>query len=126
MTSSFTIGGENIYPLEVEERLAEHPSVARAIVVGIKDDHYGEVVGAFLEQRGGTSAQTRPQDDDIRAFTRLKLGRHKAPTHIFWFGDEDVPATIPLTGSGKVKKFEMAKTGEEIVRRRMVKTVAKL
>ena len=35
-------GGENIYPLEIEERLVEHPSIDRAVVVGLQDAHYGE------------------------------------------------------------------------------------
>ncbi|RYP39886.1 hypothetical protein DL767_002005 [Monosporascus sp. MG133] len=108
-------GGENIYPLEIEERLVAHPGVSRAIVTGLKDAHYGEVVGAFLrsEKPGG-----RPTDQEMRDWVRQKLGRHKAPTHVFWLGEDGVPADVPLTGSGKVKKYEMARFGEEILRKR--------
>ena len=52
-------GGENIYPLEIEERLMAHPSVSRAVVVGLKDKHYGEVVGAFVER---TENSARPSE----------------------------------------------------------------
>lgn len=46
-------GGENIFPLEIEERLAQHPSIIQASVVGIPDNKYGEVVDAFLQPRLG-------------------------------------------------------------------------
>ncbi|KAI0845093.1 4-coumarate-CoA ligase [Daldinia vernicosa] len=109
-------GGENIYPLEIEERLLAHPAVARAIVTGLKDAHYGEVVGAFLQLAEGGGG--RLGDGEVRDWVQQKLGRHKAPTHVFWLGEDGVPADVPLTGSGKVKKFEMARFGEEILRKR--------
>jgi acyl-CoA synthetase (AMP-forming)/AMP-acid ligase II len=99
-------GGENIYPLEIEERLAAHPSISRAIVVGIKNQHYGEVVGAFVERLEGSP---KPTTQDLRDWVRKRLGGHKSPAHVFWLGESGVPATVPLTGSGKVRKFEMAK-----------------
>ncbi|KAK6070589.1 acyl-CoA synthetase YngI [Seiridium cupressi] len=108
-------GGENIYPLEIEERLMAHPTITKAIVTGLKDAHYGEVVGAFLyDDENGQ----RPSDQEMRDWVRQKLGKHKAPTHIFWLGQDGVPADVPLTGSGKVKKYEMAKFGEETLRKR--------
>ncbi|OTA99095.1 hypothetical protein M426DRAFT_325438 [Hypoxylon sp. CI-4A] len=116
-------GGENIYPLEIEERLVAHPSIARAIVTGLKDAHYGEVVGAFLElteeaKGKGKGKGDRPSDPQVREWVQQKLGRHKSPAHVFWLGEGGVPADVPLTGSGKVKKFEMARFGEEILRTR--------
>ncbi|GAP91068.1 putative acyl- synthetase [Rosellinia necatrix] len=127
--------GENIYPLEIEERLVAHPRVARAVVTGVKDAHYGEVVAAFLQlqlqQQTATTAtveeeekekekekEDRPTDEQVKDWVRLTLGRHKAPAHVFWLGEDGVPAELPLTGSGKVKKFEMARFGEEILRKR--------
>lgn len=109
------IGGENIYPLEIEERLAAHPAVSRAVVVGLKDAHYGEVVGAFVERADG---HARPDSAELRDWVRSRLGKHKAPTHLFWLGEDGVPADVPLTGSGKVRKFEMAKLGDDLLRGR--------
>jgi long-chain acyl-CoA synthetase len=97
-------GGENIYPLEIEERLAAHSHIELASVIGIPDAKYGEVVGAFIQLAAG---QSRPTDDDLRAWTRETLGRHKAPQHVFVFGEEGVPSTVPVTGSGKVRKVEL-------------------
>lgn len=110
-------GGENIYPLEIEERLLAHPAVSRAVVAGLKDAHYGEVVGAFLELAGEDKG-ARPDDKQVRDWVQQTLGRHKAPAHVFWLGEDGVPADVPLTGSGKVKKFEMARLGEEMLRKR--------
>ncbi|KAG0153810.1 hypothetical protein PDIDSM_1189 [Penicillium digitatum] len=97
-------GGENIYPLEIEERLTAHPSIELASVIGIPDSKYGEVVGAFITI---TSGAGRPTDDELRAWTRETLGRHKAPQHVFVFGEEGASSTVPVTGSGKVRKVEL-------------------
>ncbi|RFU79860.1 amp-dependent synthetase ligase [Trichoderma arundinaceum] len=105
-------GGENIYPLEIEERLVAHPSISRAIVVGLKNKHYGEVVGTFVELGDNGNKLT---DQEVKDWVRKTLGNHKAPTHIFWLGQDGVPADVPLTGSGKIRKFEMAKLGDEIL-----------
>lgn len=109
------LGGENIYPLEIEERLMAHPSISQAIVVGLKNNHYGEVAGAFVEKAENSS---QPTDLELRDWVRKQLGSHKSPAHVFWLGQDGVPATAPLTGSGKVKKFEMAKLGDELLRKR--------
>ncbi|PTB61784.1 acetyl-CoA synthetase-like protein [Trichoderma citrinoviride] len=111
-------GGENIYPLEIEERLMAHPSISRAVVVGLKNKHYGEVVGAFVELADNAK---KLSDQEVRDWVRKTLGNHKAPAHVFWLGQDGVPADVPLTGSGKVRKFEMAKLGDEILSK-MAKT----
>jgi acyl-CoA synthetase (AMP-forming)/AMP-acid ligase II len=106
-------GGENIYPLEIEERLVEHPAVDRAIVVGLPDKKYGEKVAAFLQR--SADAKEKPNIEAIRAWTRERLGRHKTPVHVFWLGEDGVTAEVPITGSGKIKKFEMKKIGQELL-----------
>jgi acyl-CoA synthetase (AMP-forming)/AMP-acid ligase II len=105
-------GGENIYPLEIEERLVEHPAVDRAIVVGLPDKKYGEKVAAFLQRSADAE---KPDIEAIRAWTRERLGRHKTPVHVFWLGEDGVTAEVPITGSGKIKKFEMKKIGQELL-----------
>ncbi|KAK3689684.1 hypothetical protein B0T22DRAFT_176988 [Podospora appendiculata] len=115
-------GGENIYPLEIEERLIAHPAVATAVVVGLKNEHYGEVVGAFLGLEANHSHK-RPGNDEVRDWVRRHLGKHKAPTHIFWLGSDGVPSTPPLTGSGKVRKIDMVQVGNKLLEAR---TMAKL
>ncbi|KAF2689888.1 acetyl-CoA synthetase-like protein [Lentithecium fluviatile CBS 122367] len=96
-------GGENIYPLEIEERLIAHPSISRAIVVGISHPKYVEIPVAFLELVDGAEM---PELEEVQRWVRKVLGRHKAPTKVFWLG-EDFEGEVPLTGSGKIRKFEL-------------------
>lgn len=105
-------GGENIYPLEIEERLTAHPAIQRAAVVGIPDARYGEVVGTFLVLEEG---HQRPSDEEIRDWTRQTLGRHKAPRYVFVFGDEGVPGGMPQTGSGKIQKQILRDLGRKLI-----------
>ncbi|KIW00356.1 uncharacterized protein PV09_08068 [Verruconis gallopava] len=113
-------GGENIYPLEIEDRLVEHPAVERAIVVGIKHARLVEVVGAFLQRKPG---HERPSDEELRAWTRQTLGRHKSPHHIFWLGEDGLTGEIPLTGSGKIQKFMLREIGERWLSQRQATAV---
>jgi acyl-CoA synthetase (AMP-forming)/AMP-acid ligase II len=106
------LGGENIYPLEIEERLVEHPSITRAIVVGVSHPKYVEVPTAFL-QRSPESIE-KLDLKQVQKWVRKVLGRHKAPVHIFWLG-EDCSSDVPLTGSGKIKKFELCAIAEELI-----------
>ena len=108
------LGGENIYPLEIEERLVAHPSIARAIVVGVSHPRYVEVPVAFLAHESGTK---KPDLAEVQSWVRMVLGRHKAPVHIFWLG-EDCDAEVPLTGSGKIKKFVLRDVAERLLGQR--------
>ncbi|PVI04078.1 acetyl-CoA synthetase-like protein [Periconia macrospinosa] len=107
-------GGENIYPLEIEERLIEHPSIARAIVVGISHPRYVEVPVAFLSSP--PEAGEKPDLEEVKSWVRKVLGRHKAPMLVFWEGgDEGWNGQVPLTGSGKIQKFRLRKWAENVV-----------
>ena len=105
-------GGENIYPLEIEERLVQHAAIDRAIVVGLAHQRYGEQVAAFLQR---TERAAKPTLVALQEWVRNTLGRHKAPTHVFWLGEDGVPADVPVTGSGKVKKYEMKRLGQDLI-----------
>ncbi len=51
-------GGENVYPIEVEEVLAQHPDVADVAVIGVPDEHWGEAVKALVIGRDGQGPVT--------------------------------------------------------------------
>lgn len=106
-------GGENIAPLEIEERLNEREDVNSCSVVGVPDEKYGETVGAFLELKEG---KDKPKDDEIREWVREALARFKAPKDIWWLGEGKVPKEWPKTMSGKVSKPELRKLVEELVK----------
>jgi len=136
------IGGENIYPLEIESRLVSHPSnhILRAAVIGIPHHKYGEVVGAFLLQAQDSFDLDRPTDEELRSWVRRALGWHKAPVHLFWLDDLDVidmvsemgeivgegGAEMPQTGSGKIKKHILRKVADSLVNEGKAKEVARV
>ena len=96
-------GGENIYPREIEEFLYTMPGILDLQVVGIPDDKYGELVGAFIILAEGTDLS----EEDVRDFALTKIARYKVPKHVF-FVDE-----FPLTASGKIQKFKLREQAVE-------------
>ncbi|BDD61905.1 putative NRPS-like protein biosynthetic cluster [Monascus purpureus] len=111
-------GGENIYPLEVEERLVLHPKITKAAVVGLPDERYGEVVAAFIEIDAASKGDGGPSlsAEEIRNWTRETLGRHKTPVYIFACGSHPMlPVVIPQTGSGKIQKQKLRELGKSVV-----------
>jgi fatty-acyl-CoA synthase len=89
-------GGENIYPWEIEQVLATHPDVIEVAVVGVPDAYWGEQVAAVIRLRDPAEAPV--SDDELAAFCRERLARHKVPK--LWHRT----GALPLTGSGKVMK----------------------
>lgn len=112
LDTNLPTGGENIYPLEIEERLVQHQSINSAIVVGVSHPRYVEVPAAFLLHESGTE---KPGLEEVKTWVRKVLGRHKAPVHVFWLG-EDCPNNVPLTGSGKIKKFALRDVAEGLLK----------
>ena len=86
--------GANVAPLEVELLLMQHPSIHRAVVVGVPDDVVGEIVVACVVPRAGH----RLTEDDTRAHLRGSLSSFKIPRHVLFFESEDA---LPRTGSDK-------------------------
>ena len=91
-------GGENIYPREIEDVLFDHPAVAEAVVIGVPDEQWGEVIAAYVRPVPG---QPAPDPEELRAHCRERLAPYKTPLH--WvFVD-----AFPMTPSGKIQKFKL-------------------
>jgi acyl-CoA synthetase (AMP-forming)/AMP-acid ligase II len=90
-------GGENVYPAEVENALADHPAVADVAVIGVPHERWGETVKAVVVQRPGTDTDA----EDLIAFARTRLAKYKCPTSVDFADD------LPRTPSGKVMKKEL-------------------
>jgi long-chain acyl-CoA synthetase len=90
-------GGENVYPVEVEEALAQHAGVAEVAVIGVPDARWGEAVMALIVPRDGAA----PAATDLIAFARTRLAGYKLPRSI------EFVAELPRTPSGKVLKREL-------------------
>jgi fatty-acyl-CoA synthase len=96
-------GGENISCGEIEDFLLLHPAVETAHVVGVPDDKYGEELCACVKVR----PDARASIEEIREFCRGSISHFKIPRYVR-FMDE-----FPLTSSGKVQKFALAKSSAE-------------
>jgi fatty-acyl-CoA synthase len=92
-------GGVNIYPIEIENTIIEHPSVADAQVFSIPDERYGEEVCAWIKLKPDAS---QCQPEDITKFLTDKLAFFKIPKHIR-FVDKFI-----MTPTGKVQKFKLS------------------
>ena len=90
-------GGENVYPIEVEEVLAQHPDVADVAVIGVPDERWGETVVALVVTREGRA----PAPDDLITFARERLAGYKLPRSVDFVDD------LPRTPTGKVLKREL-------------------
>jgi long-chain acyl-CoA synthetase len=86
-------GGVNVYPVEVEHVLAEHPGVAEVAVFGVDDDRWGQRVCAAVV---GTASA-----DDLREFAEQRLSPPKRPKDYFTLG------SLPHTATGKIKRLEL-------------------
>lgn len=97
----FISGGENVYPMEVERVLYDHPAVKEAAVVGVPDPRWGEVGAAFVVLREPVPAEA------LRAFLKARLAGYKVPKHLIFLEE------LPKTGPGKVQKEALKRLWEE-------------
>ena len=96
-------GGENIYCIEVEDVLYQHPAVMDAAVVGIAHRILGEEPGAVVRLKPNTTAS----EEELRTFVAERLAAFKVPVRVvFW------PEMLPRNPSGKILKTELKKVFE--------------
>jgi fatty-acyl-CoA synthase len=87
-------GGEKVYPEEVEEVLKEHPAVRDAVVVGVPDERFGEIIVAWVEPADAAGGDV--DEDDVIAHVKGRLAGYKAPRRVL------TTATIGRSPAGKV------------------------
>ena len=90
-------GGENIYPIEIENRLIEHPDIAHVCVVGVDHHQLGQEVAAVVVVHEGATLDA----EGVRAWAAEALAAYKVPAHVL-FRDE-----LPYNATGKVVKHEV-------------------
>jgi fatty-acyl-CoA synthase len=91
-------GGENVFPLEVENLLAQRDDVFDAAVIGVEDAEFGKRLRAFIVPESGTT----PDPDEIRAYVKQSLARYKVPRDVV-FLDE-----LPRNATGKLLRRVLA------------------
>ncbi|ADZ10324.1 Long-chain-fatty-acid--CoA ligase [Methanobacterium lacus] len=104
-------GGENIYPREIEEFIHTMPEVQDVQVVGIPDEKYGEIVGAFVIPEKDVDLE----EEDVRDYALQKIARYKVPKHVF------IVEEFPLTTSGKIQKFKLRDQAVELLNEKLKK-----
>lgn len=96
-------GGVNVYPREIEEVLYRHPAVSEVSVIGLPDEHWGEIVKAVIVLKAGAEAT----EDEIKEFCGKNLAGFKKPKSIdFW-------KELPKSPQGKILKKEIRKHFEQ-------------
>jgi long-chain acyl-CoA synthetase len=90
-------GGENIYSVEVEIALSEHPAIAAVAVIGVPDERWGEAVKALVIRREGEQVD----EATLIRFCRERLAAYKVPKSV------EFVDRFPFVASGKVSKKEL-------------------
>lgn len=91
------VGGENVYPREIESVLTEHPAVADAAVIGQSDPTRGETIVAFVTCKEGVETT----EVALREFCRDKLAGYKVPRRVV------IRADLPRGATGKILKRKL-------------------
>lgn len=91
-------GGENIYPIEVEQALDEHPAVAECAAIGAPHDDLGQEVAAVVVLREGASAT----EEELREFVAERLAYFKVPSR--W---RITTEPLPRNATGKASRNEI-------------------
>ena len=91
-------GGENVFPREIEDLLADHDAVDEVAVVGVADDQFGQRLRAFVVLARDANAG----EDELKDYVKANLARYKVPREVIFLEE------LPRNATGKVLKRELA------------------
>ncbi len=90
-------GGENVFPREVEDLLANHPEIEEAAVVGVPDEEFGQRLKAFVVMREDGDLD----EETVKEYVKENLARYKVPREVVFLEQ------LPRNATGKVLKREL-------------------
>jgi fatty-acyl-CoA synthase len=90
-------GGENVFPREVEDLLAEHRAVKEVAVIGVEDEQFGQRLKAFVVAANGAKLSGAA----VQKYVRENLARYKVPRDVVFLPE------LPRNATGKVLKREL-------------------
>jgi len=93
------VGGEKVFPREVEELMYKHPAVADAVLIPQKDEKLGEIPVAIVVPRAGATLSEKEMQD----YLSDKMARFKVPRHVY------ILQQVPRSPVGKILKKELVK-----------------
>jgi acyl-CoA synthetase (AMP-forming)/AMP-acid ligase II len=91
-------GGENVFPREVEDLLADHEGVVEAAAIGVEDEEFGQRLRAFVVKVDGANVS----EEELKSHVKANLARYKVPREIVFVDG------LPRNATGKVLKRELA------------------
>lgn len=91
-------GGENVYPLEVENLLSNRPDVLEAAVIGVPDEEFGQRLKAFLVPAEGVQLDV----DEIKTYVKSNLARYKVPREVEFMNE------LPRNATGKLLRAKLS------------------
>ena len=94
-------GGENVFPREVEDLLADHEAIEEAAVIGVEDDKFGQRLKTFVVLRDGFELT----EEDVQEYVKHNLARYKVPREVVFLEE------LPRNATGKVLKRELHEIG---------------
>lgn len=95
------VSGFNVYPNEVEDVITAHPKVIECGVIGVPDDHSGEVVKVFVVKKDPSLTA-----EEVRAWAKENLTGYKRPKYIEFISE------LPKSNVGKILRKELRKLEE--------------
>jgi fatty-acyl-CoA synthase len=90
-------GGENVFPREVEDLLADHEAIEEAAVIGVEDEEFGQRLKAFVVSRNGSQLDAAA----VQEYVKHNLARYKVPRDVVFID------RLPRNATGKVLKREL-------------------
>ena len=91
-------GGENVFPREVEDLLADHEQIEEAAVVGVSDERFGQRLKAFVVAHEDAELD----EETVKAYVKANLARYKVPREVVFLEQ------LPRNATGKVLKRELS------------------
>jgi acyl-CoA synthetase (AMP-forming)/AMP-acid ligase II len=90
-------GGENVFPREVEDLLADHIGIEEAAVLGVPDEKFGQRLKAFVVARNGAKLS----EEEVKQYVKENLALYKVPREVVFLKE------LPRNATGKVLKREL-------------------
>ncbi|KAI5885509.1 acetyl-CoA synthetase-like protein [Schizophyllum commune H4-8] len=108
-------GGENLFPVQIENALTDHPGIREAAAIAVPDMKYGEVVGTWIAREPGTDVSRA----EVRRAVADAMNPQNAPAWVWFLGEEGVMDELPKTASGKVQKHVLRSWSKPLVEKKV-------